>query len=57
MIGAVHHDGKPVARGIFGEIIVGDRPMLFEPVLQGELRKGSSEFLIDLVPGTPKFGC
>jgi hypothetical protein len=57
VVGAAHHDGEPVSRRIFGEILVGDCRMLLQPVFQSERLKGGSELVIDLGPCSPKFGC
>src|SRR3984885_8957325 len=55
--GAIHHDGKPVAHRILDEIIIGNCCVLLQPVLQCEPFEGSSEFVTDLGPCFPKFGC
>jgi hypothetical protein len=54
VVGAADHDGKLVAFGIFDKIFFGDCRMLFQPVLEGEPRRGGRELIIDLGPGTPK---
>src|ERR1700739_1946988 len=55
--GAIHHDGKPVAHRILDEILLGNCCVLLQPVFQCEPFEGSSEFVIDLGPCSPKFGC
>ena len=50
VVDAAHHDGEPVARGIFDEILVGNCRVLLQPVLQCESLKVSSELVIDLGP-------
>src|ERR1700683_241412 len=57
VVGAVHHDGKSVARKIFSEILIGNCRMLLQPALKREPLKGNSELVIDFGPRFPKFGC
>ena len=56
MIGAAHHDGKAVARGIFGEVLVGNRRVLPQPVFGREAFEGGGELAIDLSPRFLKVG-
>jgi len=50
VICAAHHDGKTVARGIFGEVFIGDGGVLFEPVFRSEFFEGVRKLSIDLRP-------
>jgi hypothetical protein len=57
VVGTIDDNRKPVALRILGEVRTSDRLVLFEPVLWTKPLKGGSEFVIDLRPGTSKFGC
>ena len=57
MAGATDYDGKPVARGVFYKILVGNRRVLSQPVFECEPLEGRSELVIDLGPCSTKFGC
>ena len=53
----VHENGETVARGIFGEVLVRDGGVFFEPLLGRELFECCGEPGVDLAPGLLEFPC
>ncbi len=51
VIGAAHEDGEAIARGVLGEVFVGDGGMFLEPLLRRELFECCGELGVDLAPG------
>jgi hypothetical protein len=56
VIRPAHENGEAVARGIFGEVFVGDGGVFFEPLLGRELFECCGEPGVDLAPGLLETG-
>ena len=52
----IHEHGETIARGVFGEILVGDSRVLLEPLLGRELFEGCGELVVDFLPGAFEIG-
>lgn len=57
VVGAAEDHGEAIARGVGGEIFVGDGAVFFQPVLRREAIESVGQPGVDLGPGFAEVGC